>query len=315
MKSKGFDRLMQRIEGSFTVALIAQPLEIFPCGITSEQVNRVARDNRYSQVVYRSREHGCNERLNVQEFNSRANYQPVGDPRIVTHEDLLAEGTPLPETIDLLVQRPFYLVLSRNRIEQLITQSDLNHLPVRTYLFALLAHVEALLAEWVVQQHPGTRFLEKLSPKAQEDVKGLHQAKIQQDIDTQLIDCTTLTHKLVVIEKTEAMWKGLGYSTKRNYMDAKTQFNRLRGRLQHGMTPLPASTTAAGSATPDSEASQDDTDAIRDAIAHNGELVWDPDSTRWLADCVRQIREWIPKITKVLAEPGAAADGGGDAGF
>lgn len=312
MELKGFDRLMHRIEGSFTVALIAQPLEILPCEIAIEQINQIARDNRHSRVVYRRRAQDGNERLNLQEFDSRANYQPIGNPRVLAPEDILAEGTPLPEAIDLLVQRPFYLILYRNHIEQLVTQSDLNHLPVRTYLFTLLAHAEALLAEWIMQQYPGIRFLDKLSQNAQEAVNGLHKAKIRQDIDTQLIDCTTLTHKLVVLEKTEAMWKALGYSTRNSFREAKTRFIRLRGRLQHGMTPLPDTTTAVGSENGNSEEAQDDSDALRDAIAHNGELVWDPDSMSWLAGCVRQIREWIPKITAILAEPGAAAVGDRD---
>ncbi len=70
LKLKGFDRLMQRIESSFTVALIAQPLEILSCGIAIEQIIRDAQDKRYSRVVYRSREPDGNERLNVQEFRS-----------------------------------------------------------------------------------------------------------------------------------------------------------------------------------------------------------------------------------------------------
>ena len=315
MKSKGFDRLMQRIERSFTVALIAQPLEIFPCGITVVQMTRVARGNRFSRVVYRSREEDGNDRLFVQEFDSGGNYQPMGNPRVVAPEDIVSDGTALPEAIEPLMHRPFYLILFGSRIEQLITQSDLNHLPVRTYLFTLLAHAEALLAEWIIQQYPGNRFLERLSPKGQEHVNALHQTRIRQDIDTQLIDCTTLTHKLVIVEKTGAMRKALGYSSKNSFKEAKTRFNRLRGRLQHGMTPLPAIITAVGPNNGNSEEAQDDTDALRDAIAHNGELVWDTHSTSWLAGCVRQIREWIPRITEVLAEPDTPGDGGRDTGL
>jgi hypothetical protein len=101
-----------------------------------------------------------------------------------------------------------------------------------------------------------------------------------------------------------------GYSTKKNYQEARERFNRLRGLLQQGMTPLPATRTAVGPGNDDSEEAQAEADALRDAIAHNGELVWDSNSTSWLADCVKQMREWIPKITAILTERAAVLDRG-----
>jgi hypothetical protein len=303
MDWRNFDSLMQRIQASFTVSLIAQPLLVPPYA-TEDDITRFARENRFSQVLFREDV----ETLKLLEFDARRNYAPSAKPRHVSERDFLSEGTPLPDAITLLMARPYYLVVVRNQIERIITPSDLNRLPVRTYLFTLLAHTEALLAEWILRHYPEDNFMQQLGEGARARVEELFQRKVEHDHDTRRLDCTTLMDKLSVIGKNEAMWKALGYTRRPDYLSDRAAFNQLRNRIHHGMAPIPApavracaSTGAHLEPTPaEQHDEEDDSDDFGDGIAHNGQLVWDADTLAWLSRCVVQIREWIPKITTRL---------------
>lgn len=84
--------------------------------------------------------------------------------RPVALEDVVAGDTPISRTIELLALRPFYLILEQTCITRILTVSDLNLLPVRTYLHTVLDHLESLMAASMESAHPEDRWLELLGP-------------------------------------------------------------------------------------------------------------------------------------------------------
>ncbi len=296
MDARYFDSLMQEIEKNFTVALIAQPVRILDDEFQSDDL---ARELRFSQLFLKSSTDSDSESVWVLTYDPQENFKRT-ERRELKPIDILSEATPLSQAIALLADRPFYLVMRHNRIDSLVTQSDLNHLPVRTYLFTLIAHTEGLLAEWIQRSFLNSDYLSKLSENSQKSIQELYKTKKAMDFDTRLIDCTTLIHKLTIVSKTDWMRSALGYPSKASLEEAKSRFNRLRGRLHHGMTPLPPALVPTSQSNSGFDSADDDSDVLGDAIAHNGQLVWDQESTQWLNQCTQQLLDWIPLITTAM---------------
>ena len=295
MKRAVFDRLMKRIEDSFSVALIAQPLLVHDSS-DPEALRQLAKNSRYSQVHFRVDSHNI---MMVREFDATREFETIGDSRPISHYEIIADSTPLGELIHLLIARTYYLVLVRDKIQMVVTCSDLNQLPVRTYLFTVLSHLEALLTEWISSQFVNDGFMSLLSMSQRDAVTQLFQNRARQDLDTRIIDCTTLTHKLVIVQKTPEMYRQLGFASSTKFSQAYASLNRLRNRLSHGQTPLPRESLPVAI---DDTAEEDDIDVndLRDALAHNGQLIADHASVEWLSNNVNLMHDWIMRISKVL---------------
>ena len=294
MDIRYFDNLMKEIEKNFTVALIAQPVRILD---DETQSDDLARELRFSQLFLKSSIDS--ESVWVLTFDPQENFKRT-ERRELKPIDILSEATPLSQVITLLADRPFYLVMRHNRIDSLVTQSDLNHLPVRTYLFTLIAHTEGLLAEWIQRSFLNSDYLSKLSENSQKSIQELYETKKKMDFDTRLIDCTTLIHKLTIVSKSDCMRSAFGFPSRASFEEAKSRFNRLRSRLHHGMTPSPPTLVHTPSSISGLDSEDDQSDVLGDAIAHNGQLVWDQESTKWLNQCTQQLLDWIPLITAAI---------------
>ena len=59
---------------------------------------------------------------------------------------------------------PYRLILRGDRIDGLVTQSDLLKLPVRIVVFGLLTHLETVMADLVSTHWPGDDWMTALSP-------------------------------------------------------------------------------------------------------------------------------------------------------
>ncbi len=288
MKRAVFDKLMKRIEDSFTVSLIAQPMKVFQSDQHVE-IEQAARESRFSRIPFLDRNDG---RLMVQGFDSKRGFAPVAAARAVTHEELIVDSTSIVDIIRLLAQQEYFFVLVRDRICMVVTRSDLNHLPVRTYLFSVLVPIGSLLAEWIRASAPNDDFMHTLSESRQAEVSKLHAKRCKGDSDTSLLDCTTLTDKFNVVSKNPAMYQRLGFNSKSKFDDAWFSILRLRNRLHHGQTALPLH---SASWVP-SDMDDMESDALRDAIAHNGQLIVDSTSTEWLHKNVSSMHQLITLI-------------------
>ena len=80
-------------------------------------------------------------------------------------EDLIASADmPIAELIPGMKALPYRLILRGDRIDGLVTQSDLLKLPVRVVVFGLLTHLETAMADLVSTHWPGDTWTAELSP-------------------------------------------------------------------------------------------------------------------------------------------------------
>jgi hypothetical protein len=82
---------------------------------------------------------------------------PLSEELIVSSDMAIAELIPRMKML------PYRLILRGDRIEGLVTQSDLLKLPVRIVVFGLLTHLEMVMADLVLAHWPGDEWMTALS--------------------------------------------------------------------------------------------------------------------------------------------------------
>ncbi len=203
----------------------------------------------------------------------------VQERRPITVEDVISGSTPIGMAFELLSVRPFYFILDPCRIQRILTQSDLNRLPVRTYLHTLLDHVEELLAGWCERLYPHDGWIDCLAQDAQERIQELHRTKQEADLDTRLVDCTTLSDKGNILGRSPAFLNQLQLTSRRTFRKEFSPVKGLRDRLDHGLPPLE---TAA--------------DELRNALRHVAPLSNRKDLAR-LNRVVGTLHAWIGALS------------------
>jgi hypothetical protein len=279
-----YQETITALEQSLQCHLIASELD-FEHGVKHVdaedfEILDYALPNQFSRIPLFSAGEGPNKRITHVAIVHLHNNK-VTDRRAIMVDDLIAGSTPISEVIGLLSNRPFYFVLHTCLITKIVTTADLNRLPVRTYLHTVLDHVEWLLAEWIQSTFPNSEWMTLLSESAQLKIRQLHETKRSEDFDTRLIDCTTLTQKAVVVEKSDELVRRLSRGGEPSFRKAFQRVKRLRNRLGHGLPPL------------DKEA-----DALRDHLRHAGQLTKRAD-LEWLNGVLRTLHAWIDALSDV----------------
>ena len=174
MRSPLFHQTMTALAQSLHCRLIASDLD-FEHGCFAEdapdaEVLAYALQHQYSRVaLLTAADKNPPKVTHVALIDLKA--EELKERREIKASDLIAASTPVSQAIGLLAQRPFYFVLDDSEVRQIITVSDLNRLPVRTYLHVLLDHLEGLLADWIEQAFPDDSLDESfLSDKARREI-------------------------------------------------------------------------------------------------------------------------------------------------
>jgi len=277
-----YDQTMRALERSLHCSLIASKLDfdhgVMQVDVDDERILEYALANRFSRIPLFSRVEG-DEKVVTDVAIVDLERVSVDSPRTLNVEDILAGSTPISEAIHLLWRRPFYFVLEGSRIRRILTVSDLNRLPVRTYLHTLLDHLEWLLAECVEATYPNDSWMPILSNKRQEKILDLHERKRRQDFDTRLIHCTTLSEKATVVGKSEELLRALSQESRTAFDGRFKEIGRLRNRVGHALPPL------------DKEA-----ESLRDQVRHGGLLTKRAD-VEWLHRVVGTMETWIDTLS------------------
>ena len=94
--------------------------------------------------------------------------QLVREAMLPLSEELIASADmPIVELIPRMKTLPYRLILRGDRIDGIVTQSDLLKLPVRVVVFGLLTHLETAMADLVTTHWPDGTWAAQLSPGRQ----------------------------------------------------------------------------------------------------------------------------------------------------
>ncbi len=294
-----FHRTLEALERGFTCELIASALDlehgVFTLAPEEDGLVRYAVEHDFSRLPLRSpAPDGSGEITHVALIDLTG--RKISERRLLTAEDLTSGSTPISRAIDLLAARRFYFVLTPHEIQKIITVSDLNRLPVRTYLYTLLSHLESELADLVVSLHGNDDWIDLLSVQAQRTIRDLHAQKQQDDFDTRLIDCTTLTQKITLARKLAPIRRILGHERRGTFDRAARPVYELRNRLAHGLLPISEGAPPSDEHTAQlvAESIENGVDVLRDHLHHRQPLN-KPRNPKWLAGVTWTVQSWIER--------------------
>jgi len=279
-----FDTTMTQLEQSLTCELIASEIDleggVKSASVGDEELLEFATRCQYSRVPLKDKRFSEATPITHVAIIDIHNKRVV-ERRQIAINDLIAGETPLSKAVEVLRKRGFCFVIVHDEIKKILTRSDLNKLPMRVYLTTLLAHLEGLLANAIHKAFPNDQWLDKLSEENQRGVNDLFEEKKKNDFDTRKIDCTTLSYKSTIVQKSHELRQELSNCGRDKFNDLfKKTINRLRNRLEHG---LPALT--------------EEDNTLRDHLYHNQQLTKETD-VEWLAEVILTLRAWIDCLTQ-----------------
>jgi hypothetical protein len=111
-------------------------------------------------------------------------------------DSLLASAhDPLKSLVTLLTATPYRLVVDNGRILGIVTRSDMHKLPMRLLVFALVTHLELLMAEAITKQMPNDRWIDELKGERRRKFEVKRKELRSANFDPPLIELTEFCDK------------------------------------------------------------------------------------------------------------------------
>jgi hypothetical protein len=287
MKQSLFHNTLTRLERSLTCELIASDLHdggsVKPFSTSDADIIDFAMQFRFTRVPLLGEMPPRDKEISHVAIVDLREGRLI-KRRPITADDLIAGETPIGKAIQLLSERAFCFVLVHESIRKILTRSDLNKLPVRAYLGTLLAHLEGVMASLIAAAFPDNAWQPALSASRQQAAHALFDQKKNEDFDTTLLDCTTLSDKSTIIRKSAELFERLDLPSEKEFDRQFEQIKQLRNRLPHNLPPI-----------------MEDCDTLRDHVYHGQQLVKAKD-VDWLAGVVSTMQGWIDAFAQLPRE-------------
>lgn len=261
---------------SLPVKLIATARSDFQTCRMDEQLSVVCDRNRHDRFDYlpviSDRPHRSASIVGVLPLGAlQADGGSAG--AVCDHMEPLGEGHLIGADASILTfvrhadESPFRLVVSGREITGLVSISDLQRLPVRAALFAMVTHLEMVMADTIRHRLPHSdRWMSLLSEKRKKKVyEQMEQAK-SGDTFVDPVLYTQFCDKVTIVRK-------MGGPADSGAWDA-TLFQR----------------------------DMNDFQALRDSIAHANDYATTRDTARSLCRCVRAMDKWIHLFAESVSE-------------
>jgi hypothetical protein len=115
--------------------------------------------------------------------------RPLDDSLLVTFDE------PIKSFIPTLLDTPYRLVVRGPQIDGIVTWSDVHKLPVRLLVFALITHLEMLMAEAIVDHYGDDNWIHAMKPARQDKFYEKLGALRNDELDPPLIELTEFADK------------------------------------------------------------------------------------------------------------------------
>ena len=274
---------MTALERSLTCGLLASEIDmvngVLHTGVDDSAILDFALENKFSHIpLADSIDNDSYAISHYAEVDLESNN--VLERRAIEIQEVIAGSTPIGLAPSLFSNRLFLFVMEAEKIRYILTPSDLNGLPMRTYLHTVLDHLEGLMADCIDRQWRNHRnkWLDSLSSNRARAVQELYKAKCDRDFATRRIDCTSLSDKANIFGKTPELRGKLGYSSSNKFHADFKNIIKERNRLNHGC--------------------QLDFQDLRDSLRHAGPIIVNKNEISWLNTLIQVLQTWIENLSK-----------------
>ena len=158
---------------------------------------------------------------------------PLSEELIVSADMAIAELIPRMRAL------PYRLILRGDRIDGLVTESDLLKLPVRIVVFGLLTHLETVMADLVSTRWPGDEWMTALSPGRRAKLLEKEAALRQRGLNPPRIELTEFADK-------RDLCKRLLATGRRRFDQEMDGLRNLRDQLAHAATFIDDADSSTG---------------------------------------------------------------------
>lgn len=123
----------------------------------------------------------------------------------LSESNLIPAQEPLTDLIPLMAKTSYRFVLQGASIAGIVTRSDLLKLPVRLFIFSLVAHLELLMSDIIRARYPDSQDTDEwsslLKTKRQIKIKAKQQKLAQGNRELPLLECTDFCDKRDIVRK------------------------------------------------------------------------------------------------------------------
>ena len=149
----------------------------------------------------------------------------------LSEADLIGAETPIVDLIGRIRRKPFLVVFARGTVG-MVAWSDLQKLPVRAAIFALVTGFELTMYE-AIKRRFGNQDdgIESLKPTRQKDAQRLYHDQRERDSDVDLLLCTQFCDKRDILIEIESFDFGIG---KKKLEKKLRAIERVRDAVAHG---------------------------------------------------------------------------------
>ena len=149
---------------------------------------------------------------------------------LLSEDHVIGADASIIEFVTTADERPARLVVSGDEVTGLVTLSDLQRLPVRAAIFALITSLELAMSERIEAEWPddSTDWLELLSPDRRENVEDKITTAKREDGYVSAIVLTQISDKATILRK-QKLVSGSGKQLKRDFKAIR----KLRDKVAH----------------------------------------------------------------------------------
>ena len=175
-------------------------------------------------------------------FGDEAPDEPINDDfELLSEDHLIGADASIIEFVTKADERQARLVVSGGEVAGLVTLSDLQRLPVRAAIFALVTSLEIAMAQRIETEWPDnpTGWLELLSdPRRDEVLKKIRTAKDEDGFVSEIV-FTQISDKATILRK-ENLVSGSGKQLKRDFNEIRDLRDDLAHSNYYAETPQAA---------------------------------------------------------------------------
>lgn len=165
----------------------------------------------------------------------------VGDSDVspLSKDDLMNGNTPLVRAFEKLLSRRRFFIETEGSISHIVTQSDLDKIPMRLVVFGFISVWETFLRELCRQTIP--KWQASLSAERLASAKELYQLKLRRNEEIDLIQCLQIADLGSIFSKNKRFLKLMPESSRDQYDAMVRNIGKLRDSLAHSQASLPFS--------------------------------------------------------------------------
>ena len=147
--------------------------------------------------------------------------------------ELISETTPLIDLFPILKNRERVFVLTKNKIDCIVTRSDLQKAPVRMLIFGFISILEMHLLQIIKRIYPDGSWKNFLKRNRFNEAKKTYDLRHAKNEALDLIDCIQLADKRDLLINNVDILKKIGFNSKTTAEKFLKKVEGLRNKLAH----------------------------------------------------------------------------------